>query len=75
LTDFNQDMCCVYLRPCWTSHWAPESFLQGYKPKKQGSWCKEMSNLKKYQLPSKDKFVMVVVMTTTTTTTPFNISP
>jgi hypothetical protein len=34
-----------------------------------------MSNLKKYQLPPKDKFVMVVVMTTTTTTTPFNISP
>jgi hypothetical protein len=34
-----------------------------------------MSNLKKYQLHPKDKFVMVVVMTTTTTTTPFNISP
>jgi hypothetical protein len=34
-----------------------------------------MSNFKKYQLPPKDKFVMVVVMTTTTTTTPFNISP
>ncbi len=81
LTDFNQDMC-LYTCGLVGRHTGlrNHSFRAINKTKKQGSWWRrwaifEKKNKIKYQLPPKDKFVMVVASSQTTTTTPFNISP